>query len=124
MWRTDAEAEAPVLWVPGVKSQLIGKDPDVGKDWRQRGGQKIRWLDSITNSLEVNVSKLWEIVEDLEEPGVCAAVPGVTKSQTWQHLNNNKTWGLPIGLKFLQNHFHMTSTFINTRVKASFLAFA
>ena len=35
MWRTDAEAEAPVLWVPGVKSQLIGKDPDVGKDWRR-----------------------------------------------------------------------------------------
>ena len=33
--RTDAEAEAPVLWLPHVKSQLIGKDPDAGKDWRQ-----------------------------------------------------------------------------------------
>ena len=33
--RTDAEAEIPILWPPGVKSQLIGKDPDPGKDWRQ-----------------------------------------------------------------------------------------
>ena len=34
--RTDAEAEAPILWPPDVKSQLIGKDPDAGKDWRQQ----------------------------------------------------------------------------------------
>ena len=33
--KTDAEAEAPILWPPDVKSQLIGKDPDAGKDWRQ-----------------------------------------------------------------------------------------
>jgi len=33
--RTDAEAEAPTLWPPDVKSQLTGKDPDAGKDWRQ-----------------------------------------------------------------------------------------
>ena len=36
--RTDAEAEAPVLWPPDAKSQLIGKDPDAGKDWRQKKG--------------------------------------------------------------------------------------
>ena len=34
--RTNAEAEAPVLWPPDVKSWLIGKDPDVGKEWRQQ----------------------------------------------------------------------------------------
>ena len=34
--RTDAEAEAPILWPPGVKSQLIWKDPEVGKNWRQK----------------------------------------------------------------------------------------
>ena len=34
--RTDAEAEAPILWLPDVKSQLIGKDPDAVKDWRQK----------------------------------------------------------------------------------------
>ena len=33
--RTDAEAEAPVIWPPGMKNWLIGKDPDAGKDWRQ-----------------------------------------------------------------------------------------
>ena len=33
--RTDAEAEAPILWLPDAKSQFIGKDPDAGKDWRQ-----------------------------------------------------------------------------------------
>ena len=33
--RTDAKAEAPILWPPDVKSQLIGKDPDAGKDWRR-----------------------------------------------------------------------------------------
>ena len=56
--RTDAEAEAPKLWPPDSKSQLIGKDPDAGKDWRQkrRGLQRMRWLDSITDSLEMNWS--------------------------------------------------------------------
>ena len=36
MGGTDAEAEAPMLWPPNVKSQIIGKDPDSGKDWRQK----------------------------------------------------------------------------------------
>ena len=36
--RTDAEAEAPILWPPDAKSRLIGKDPDAGKDWRQEKG--------------------------------------------------------------------------------------
>ena len=46
--RTDAEAEAPILWSPDVKTQLIGKDPDAEKDWRQKekGHQRMRWLDS------------------------------------------------------------------------------
>ena len=38
MEKTDAEAEAPVLWPPDAKSQLIGKDPDAGKDWKQKKG--------------------------------------------------------------------------------------
>ena len=46
--RTDAEDEAPILWPPGVNSQLIGKDPDVGKDWRQKDkaaaeDEMVRW---------------------------------------------------------------------------------
>ena len=47
---------------------------------RRRGQQKIRWLDSITDSMKMNLSKLWEIVED--RGAWCAAVHEVTKSQT------------------------------------------
>ena len=52
--RTDAEAEASVLWPPDAKSQLIGKHSDSVKDWSQRSGQqRMRWLNSITNSMDM-----------------------------------------------------------------------
>ena len=45
--RTDPEADAPILWPPDTKSQLIGKDPDAGKDWRQGEGDDRGWDDWI-----------------------------------------------------------------------------
>ena len=66
--RTDAEAEAPILWPPDAKSWLIWKDPEVGKiqGWRRRGRQRMRWLDGITDSTGMGLSKLREMVKDRE----------------------------------------------------------
>ena len=64
--KTDAEAEAPIVWPPDAKSQLTGKDPDAGKDRRRRGQQRMRWSDGITDSVNMSLSKLRGIVKDRE----------------------------------------------------------
>ena len=65
--KTDAEVEAPILQPPDAKSWLIGKDPDAGKDWKQKEkgtAEDEKWLDSIADSMDMNASKLWKILED------------------------------------------------------------
>ena len=65
-----------------MKSRPTGKDPDAGKveDRRRRGWQRMRWLEGITDSVDVNLNKFQETVKDKGAWG--AAVHGVTKSQT------------------------------------------
>ena len=83
MGRTDAEAETAILWPPDTKNWLIGKDPDAGKDWGQeeKGQQRMRWWDDITDSMDMSLSKLQEILKD--RGAWCVKIHRVTKSQTW-----------------------------------------
>ena len=89
--RTNAEAEAPILWPPEVKSQLVGKDPDAGKDWRQEEkgtteDEKVGWHHWL------NGHGFEQALGVGDGQGGLAEVHGVTKSQTWLSGWTTTTW--------------------------------
>ena len=81
--RVDAEAEAPILWIPESKSQLIGRDSDTGKDWRQKE-KRVREDEMVGWHHWFNAHELGKILGDGERlRNLACYVYVISKSQTW-----------------------------------------
>ena len=100
--RTDGKAETPILWPPHAKSWLIGKDSDAGRDWGQdeKGTTRMRWLDGITDLMDMSVSELRGSWWWTGRPGVLRFMGSQRIGHDWvtelnwtdSNSENNKCW--------------------------------
>ena len=115
--RTDTEAEAPKLWPPDVKSWVIGKDPDAGKDWlRARGevgdrGQEV-WIASLTQWTWVwaNSRRWWRT----GKPGLLKSMVSQRAVHDWSTEQQEQLMKYMKILTWHLNSFEITCVILNT----------